>query len=54
MKNKNALAEADRALLRKFHLLNEEGQEKLVDYADDLVKSEKYKKLPPLQMATEA
>ena len=54
MKNKNALAEADRALLRKFHLLNEEGQEKLVDYADDLVKSEKYKKLPPLQMAAEA
>ena len=52
--NKEALPEMDRTLLRYFHQLNDEGQEKLLDYADDLVQSEKYKKLPPLQVVTEA
>ena len=32
----------DAALLAMFNQLNEEGQEKLLDYADDLVQSEKY------------
>lgn len=51
--NKNTLSERDRDLLNLFHKLNEEGREKLLDYADDLVQSEKYKKLPPLQVANE-
>lgn len=55
MSEKNsAVVKADEALLALFHEMNEEGQEKLLDYADDLVKSEKYKKLSPLQMAAEA
>lgn len=29
-------------LIRLFRLLNAEGKEKLIDYADDLVQSEKY------------
>lgn len=39
---KNASSLQDEALLRLFHHLNEEGKEKLIDYADDLVQSEKY------------
>lgn len=38
----NAPSKKDAALLALFNQLNEEGQEKLLDYADDLVKSEKY------------
>ncbi len=36
------LSDCDRKLLTLCHELNPEGQEKLLDYADDLVKSEKY------------
>ncbi len=36
------LSNDDRTLLDAFHQLNEEGREKLLDYADDLVQSEKY------------
>lgn len=32
------------ALIRLFNQLNEEGQEQLLDYADTLVKSEKFRK----------
>jgi transcriptional regulator with XRE-family HTH domain len=35
----------DAQLLSLFHDLNEEGQEKLIDYADDIVRSGKYKKI---------
>lgn len=42
MGEKSASALKDEALLHLFHCLNEEGREKLLDYADDLVKSEKY------------
>jgi transcriptional regulator with XRE-family HTH domain len=35
----------EKQLVTNFRLLNEEGQEKLSDYADDLVSSGKYKKL---------
>lgn len=38
----NAPSGKDAALLAMFNQLNEEGQEKLLDYADDLVQSEKY------------
>lgn len=38
-------------LLSLYHDLNSEGQEKLVDYADDLVTSGKYIKNNPLHMA---
>lgn len=51
MAAKSALPDLDKALLDMFHHLNEEGQEKLIDYADDLVRSEKYKKLPPVEVA---
>lgn len=36
------LSAAERVLVEKFSELNEEGQEKLLDYADDLVSSGKY------------
>ena len=42
------------AILENFILLNEEGQEKLADYADDLVSSCKYKKHNSLAMGKEA
>lgn len=32
----------ERALLKMFHSMNEEGKEKLIDYADDLIHSKKY------------
>lgn len=45
----------DETLLELFHSLNVEGQEKLLDYADDLVRSEKYlKKTDPSQLADNA
>lgn len=34
----------DARLIKNFHALNEEGQEKLLDYSDDLVDTGKYKK----------
>ena len=42
VKEKNAPSQKDEALLTSFHQLNEEGQEKVVDYADDLVQTGKY------------
>lgn len=41
------------ALLNNFHQLNEEGQEKLTDYSDDLVTSGKYIKTDPSQLGKE-
>ena len=38
-------------LLANYRSLNEEGQEKVVDYADDLVSSGKYKKHSQSEMA---
>lgn len=55
MESKNsAMPEKDIALIKLFHNLNEEGQEKLLDYADDLVQSEKYIKSHEGQLASEA
>ena len=45
---------AEDRLLYLFHQLNEEGQEKLIDSADDLVKSEKYIKSHSARMGREA
>lgn len=42
--------EEDR-LLSLYRELNEEGREKLVDYADDMVRSGKYKKNNPICLA---
>lgn len=44
------LPSEERAMLRLFRLLNEEGKEKLTDYADDLVQSGKYIKSSEIQM----
>ena len=44
----------DRKILSLLHQLNDEGQEKLIDYADDLVQSGKYIKDYPTEMANEA
>lgn len=55
MAEKNsASVKADETLLSLFHDLNEEGQEKLLGYADDLVQSEKYIKTDTRKLATEA
>ncbi len=50
----SASVKADETLLSLFHDLNEEGQEKLLDYADDLVQSEKYIKTDTRKLAGEA
>lgn len=42
--NKTAPPSKDETLVSLFHCLNEEGQEQLLDYADTLVKSEKFVK----------
>lgn len=55
MAEKNsATVKTDEALLSLFHELNEEGQEKLLDYADDLVRSEKYIKIGSSKLAADA
>ena len=41
---KSASAKKSEALIRLFDQLNDEGQEQLLDYADTLVKSEKFRK----------
>lgn len=46
----DALTSAEQSLLMKYRDLNEEGQEKLLDYADDLSQSGKYKKSGQLEM----
>lgn len=38
----NMLLQEERGLLKMFRDLNSEGKEKLIDYADDLVRSGKY------------
>ena len=48
------LTEAERKLIDDFRSLNEEGKEKLIDYADDLIQSGKYIKDYPTEMANEA
>lgn len=48
------LSEQDKALLRIFHELNEEGREKLLDTADDMVRSDKYIKIDPAGLGQEA
>ncbi len=40
--NSEMLSQDRRNLLRLYNQLNEEGQEKLIDYADDLVRTGKY------------
>ncbi len=42
------------ALRRNYDSLNEEGQEKLIGYSDDLVQSGKYKKFGQYRMVQEA
>ena len=42
-----------KVLSENFELLNEEGQEKLLDYSDDLVRSGKYKKRIPTGLLQE-
>lgn len=44
----------DEVLLSMFHKLNEEGKERLLETADDMVRSEKYIKNSQVQMAGEA
>lgn len=54
MEKENASPEKSETLLFLFQMLNAEGQEKLIDYADDLVKSEKYIKSDPPAVGSEA
>ena len=54
MEKENASSERSETLLSLFKKLNAEGQEKLIDYADDLVKSEKYIKSDPPAVGSEA
>ncbi len=51
---KNASTQKGETLIRLFDQLNEEGQEKLLDYADDLVQSEKYIKTDSRKLVSEA
>ena len=46
--------ETERKLIMLFHRLNDEGQSKLLDYADDLVQSGKYIKDNSIVMGKEA
>ena len=41
-------------LIRNYRMLNEEGQEKLIGYADDLIQSGKYIKSDPDRVVDEA
>ena len=51
----NSPPKQDRELLHMFHLLNDEGQEQLLDYADTLVTSGKFaKKTDAGELASEA
>lgn len=44
----------DELLIDLFHRLNDEGQEKVLDYVDDLVRSGKYIKTRPAELGDEA
>ena len=51
---KSAPTSEEVSLLSSYRLLNDEGQEKLLDYADDLVSSGKYKKAGPAGLGKKA
>lgn len=51
---KNSTPSEDEVLLSMFHKLNEEGKERLLQSADDMVKSGNYIKNSQVQMAGEA
>lgn len=51
---KTVMSTKDKTLLDSFHSLNEEGEDKLIDTADDMVRSGKYKKYDPAQLGQEA
>lgn len=51
---KKSPSEGEEMLLRLYRKLNDEGQEKLLDYADDLVQSEKYIKTDAGKLVSEA
>lgn len=44
------LPAGEREILKSYRQLNDEGQEKLIDYADDLVRSGKYIKSDPHEL----
>ena len=48
------LTELERKLIVKYRLLNKEGQERLHDYASDLIASGRYKKDSPTRLDKEA
>ena len=48
------LSASAKRLIELYHMLNTEGQEKLTDYADDLVTSGKYKKDSTISVGSEA
>lgn len=52
--SKPLLSSEQESLIAFYDNLNEEGQEKLLDYADDLVQSEKYIKTDSHRLASEA
>lgn len=47
------LSTSETGIINNFRDLNQEGQEKITDYVDDLVSSEKYKKLNTDGLGTE-
>lgn len=53
-KNESVISDEEIDLLNLFRKLNEEGKSKLLDYADDLVCSEKYIKNHEIIVAKEA
>lgn len=53
-KNESVISDEEIDLLKLFRKLNEEGKSKLLDYADDLVCSEKYIKNHEIIVAKEA
>ena len=52
--SRDGLTAEEASLLRNFRELNEEGQEKMLDYADDLVQSGKYKNRDTVFMGAQA
>ena len=52
--DEGALTQEDRALLACFHALNEEGRERLLESADDMVRSGKYIKIDSDEMGKKA
>ena len=49
-KNRDELSDIERSLIELFRELNEEGQEQLVDTADTMVSSGKYKKSGAIEL----